>query len=679
MKRVLIPLLMVLLCLSVCAAGSAANNVFRFEKTPGFVFIGESVPLSLTAEGDPAAAEVTYASKSPSIATVNDQGVVTGVSKGQAVITAVCQAGGRTLTAQTRITVGLKAESVELNAQRLPLYAPDDPVVSSLLAAPKDGEAPMNVLLLPVRKSLTLAANVLPTNATSRKVTLSASDAAVLQVRQNIVTGLAPGETVLTVANDLSPEVALQVRVLVVQPVTKLTVQAGDAAVAVGEQMALTAVAQPENATLKGVTWSSGSEKIATVDENGVVTGVSRGTGRIIATAVDGSGVRANYTVRVVQRPTGIQLNTDSVTVDVGRTAIVKATVLPASADNKGILWSSSDERVATVGRDGRITAVALGECTVTAACSGAESLTAALKVIVQQPVTRLTFNGRDVFAYAGETSQLSWTVEPANASNPTLSFTSSNPRVLTVDQNGQITGVSGGNAYVQAATTDGSNRKARILVRVGRHVTGVEMVRKNAYLDLHESLTAGATIYPRDATNKNMTWSSSDPSVVTATGNTNSRMRLTSTGYGDATVTGITEDGGFETSIQVHVGDYNRHVRLLNYTAFEDKTFWLSIRNDTDLVLTNLTVELEMYDQTGGAMDPVLINYRDGSNKVQIVWSGRLYPGETTGRSRWQMIHYQAPSLRLSRIWKRFTLVSYQIDNDWIKTIPTSRRQTID
>ena len=709
-RKSVICLLAALLCAALCMpAALAEGNVFRFEKEPNFVFTGESIQLALTMEGAPAGGEITFSSKNESIARVDENGVVKGVAKGQATITAVSKTADRTYNAQIRVNVGKKAESLELDTQRLSIFAPDNALISGLLykednpekdelqessdgkntekSEPQDSpdsekpeEDELQVLLLPVKKSQNLSITVMPRDATNRKVKLSSSDETVFTVRQNSVTGVAPGEAVLTVCNELSPEVNLKIRVLVIQPVKKITVSASQPSVTVGKEISLTAAADPSNATIPQVTWSA-DERYVSVDQNGVVKGLQRGTGRIVAAAVDGSNARANFSVKVVQNPTEITLKDSSVTLDVGKSYIVRPTVLPANADDKKVNWSSSDESIARVGRDGRITAVSIGDCEVTAVCNADSSLSASVSVHVQQPVTKVAFTAKEAFAYMGESTQLSWIVEPASATNPQVTFSSSNTRVVTVDENGLVTGVGSGNAYINMESTDGSHRKARIPVKVGLHVTGVEMVRKKAYLDKGETQTAGANIFPKNATNKNMTWTSSDESVVTATGNTNAKMRLKGIGYGNATVTGVTEDGGYETSIEVLVSDFTRYVRLMDfdYDNKWDKNFWVYVRNDTDVVITNITLTLELSDKDGAGDGSIPINTKDNSNKVKLVWYGTLNPGETTGKSRWKMVDYRAPDIDLNRTYKLITLESYQIDNDWIKYLPEQRRPKLE
>ena len=675
MKRRLLLLLAAALLVLGIACASAEGNRLQFDRNDGSLFEAETLQTVLIREGVPAGGDVTYTSANEKIAAVDAAGLVTGRSRGQTTITATVRTEGRTYRAQMKVNVLRRATALEVKTERLPVYAADDPLVSDLIPA---GEEKLPVLLIPVQRSLNLQVNVLPRDASNRKTVLSCDNGAVLRLRGSELFGLAEGNAVLRIASESNPEVFTRYRVVVVQPVKKLTVTAPASSVAVGGQVQLSFRTEPAGATISKVIWTSGDERIAKVDANGTVTGLKRGTARLIATAADGSGARANFSLKVAQSPEQLILSQMELTVDTGRNATVRATVEPKDADVKKVIWSSSDESIAKVARDGRITGIRPGTCTVYCMSEAAPSVSAALTVHVQQPVRSLSFIQQSALVYTGETAQLYWKTEPADATNTAIAFTSSNEKVARVDAQGVVTGVSAGNATINAVTMDGSKRRARIPVKVGQHVTGVQMVRKHAYIDLRETATAGANIEPKDATNRNMTWVSSDESVVTATGKTNQKMRLKGVGYGEAVVTGTTEDGGFQTSIRVTVGNFDRSLSLREIGTDSKDNLWLRVRNDSDFTITRITASVEMVDAKdwGTKLD---INQKDGSNKVDLVWSGTLLPGESTGKNHWKMSNYRAPEGGIGKTHGWVTVYSFQIENDWIKTIREGNRRTME
>ena len=669
MRKIVVPLLlMALLCL--CLPAMAEGNTLKFESGAHVVFEGETLELALMREGDPAEGELSFQSSNTKVAEVAENGVITGVSKGQATITATVKTEKKSFRAQVKITVARKATGIELQNEGLPVYDAGDAMLAGLLQnRENEAENALPVLLLPVKKTYSLKANVLPRDATNRKAIVSTDHEEVLRVQGSSVTGLASGEAILTISNELSPEVKLQYRVLVVKPVTRITPVGNGSSVAVGETITLASSAIPEDATIQQVTWTSANEKVATVDENGVVTGVQRGNVRIIAMAKDGSNIRANINVKVTQNPEQVTLKDTAITVDVGRTGVLKATVLPKNTDDKGLIWTSSDESIATVNSQGRVKAVSLGTCVITAASRVLGEVKATAEVTVQQPVTKIVFDG-PVRVFLGETVKVNWTVQPDNASNPAVKLTSANPKVLTVAEDGTVTPVKLGETYVRASSTDGSNRQARVQVKVLQHVTGVHMKRHTAYVDVRESTMTGAELEPENASIKNMSWESSDPSVVVASGD-KTRVKLTGKSKGEAVVTGTTEDGGFTASIKVKIGDWDHALKMKNVDWNTKSEFRPNVTNVSELNITKITAEIEFFDADG---NPLAVNRRDGSNLVKAIWNKELDTGDSTGKTAWKMIDYNAPA-DMNATTGKMTIVSYEIDHDWVKIIRKNNR----
>ena len=295
---------------------------------------------------------------------------------------------------------GNEAITVELNTARLPVYEANDPCVD-LFRAEGAEENTLPVLLVPLKKNLELRVTVMPKDLKNRKSVLTVDDEEVARIRETTLYTRNAGETILTIASAMDPAAAVQYRVIVYQPVTRIAVTASEKAVAVGQTIRLTADILPENAAMKDVEWASQDEKIATVDGEGNVTGVKRGTARITATAKDGSNIKASISLQVNQNPEEITLDKPEVTIDTGRSTAIRATVLPKDANNKNVVWASSDESIAKVNADGRVTGVALGECTIICTDKQTGTVQASAVVHVQQPVTKVTL-GEAPAVYAG-------------------------------------------------------------------------------------------------------------------------------------------------------------------------------------------------------------------------------------------------------------------------------------
>ena len=568
---------------------------------------------------------------------------------------------------------GTEAVGLEVKTEKLPMYASDDPVPAELGLSAQAAEENLPVLVLAVKKSLQLQTVITPKTEKNKKVTLSVANDEIVRVKGNTLTGLQSGETVLTVASEANPDVLVKYTVLIYQPVSRITVTASGKSVAAGESIALTPAFAPENATLQAVTWSSANEGIATVDGNGTVTGVKKGNVRITAAAKDGSGIKANINVKVTQKAQEITLDKTEVTIDTGRNAVLKATVLPKETDDKKVAWTSSDENIATVNAQGRIKAVALGECEIICTSVSNGEVQARAAVHVQQPVTKVTF-GEAPAVYAGESAQLTWTTEPANASNQAVAFKSGNQKILTVDKNGTVTGVKPGDTFVEIVTQDGSNRKARVKIKVMQHVTGVHMKRQTAYIDVSASNTTTAIVEPSNASNQHMTWESADPSVATVEPVKKQPSRVTVKGLreGETVITGTTEDGGYQASLLVKVGDWEQSLKLTD-AYVEGDAACPTVKNVSSLNITSITIEVSILDIDG---QPVPCNKKDNSNTFYMVYKHTLEPNASTSLRNWKVVDYKLPdSMTVSDYVIR--IKEFEIDHDWVKLIRERYRPT--
>lgn len=557
--------------------------------------------------------------------------------------------------------------TLELNTAKLPVYAAGDPYLSGLTE-----QTDLPVLVMPVKKAFQLQVKVQPQTVKNKKFTLSVDNDAVVKAAGNTVTAKAPGETVLTIASAQDPSVTLQYRIVVIQPITRITVTASEKSVPVGGTVSLTPAFVPDNATRKQVTWSTTTDKIISVDENGVVTGLKKGSGRVNVVAADGSNIRASININVTQGAQEISLDKTELTVDVKKTAMLKAKVLPADTNNKKVIWSSSDESVATVNNAGRVTGVALGQCEIICTSQENGAVQAKAAVTVQQPVTKVTF-GTAPAVYAGETAQLTWTIEPDNATNKALTLTSSNPKILTVTDDGVVTGVTGGVANVNAMTADGSKRRAQTKLTVMQHLTSARFLRHIAYIDLGLTSNAGVVVEPKKYTNHHMTWEVADPSIASISQSKKDPLKVDIHGVskGDTTVTATSEDGGFQTTLQVKVGEWNDALKWVSATIDGRGNFLFKVKNHSSLTITRVVVEVECLEDDG---TPANVNRKDAGNKVNITYNKTLGPGATSSDSGWNMGNYDN---MIGWDVAKCRIKMFVIDNDWEKWVPANKQQT--
>lgn len=156
---------------------------------------------------------------------------------------------------------------------------------------------------------------------------------------------------------------------------------------------------------------------------------------------------------------TGIKVSPDTLTLTKkGETAQLTAEVTPSYADNKRVTWQSSDEKVATVDENGKVTAVGNGTATITAtSVSGSYTATVSVTVKIPVEIQKLTIEAeKETLTKIGESTELKVKIEPENADLQKLIWKSDNEKVATTDENGKVTAVGNGTAEIIVTTEDG-------------------------------------------------------------------------------------------------------------------------------------------------------------------------------------------------------------------------------
>jgi uncharacterized protein YjdB len=257
--------------------------------------------------------------------------------------------------------------------------------------------------------------------------------------------------------------------------VTGVTMAPTTAAINVGATSQLTATVAPANASNKTVSFISSNTAVATVNSTGLVTGVAAGNAIITVTTQDGSKTATcAVTVSTVNVPvTGVTVTPSTLTMNVGATAQLTATLAPANATNKNVTWSSGSTTIATVSATGVVTAVAFGTSVITATTvDGLKTSVCTITVSNSNvAVTGVTVAPTTVSVNVAGTSQLTATIVPANATNKNVTWSSSNTAIATVSSTGLVTGVAAGSAIITVTTVDQA-KTATSVITVGTSVT---------------------------------------------------------------------------------------------------------------------------------------------------------------------------------------------------------------
>lgn len=297
--------------------------------------------------------------------------------------------------------------------------------------------------------------------------------------------------------------------------VSSITLNSSSLELVEGESADLVATISPKEADNQTVLWSSSNGSVASVSNNGKIDALAPGSSTITAKSDDG-GFAASCYVTVVAKTievSSISLSLTELTLTEGDSETVTATVKPDDATDKTVIWSSSAPAVATVD-GGKITAVKEGEATIAAK---AGDKTAACKVTVEKKiiaVETVELDKNELELTEGDSATLVATVKPDDATDKGVTWSSSDPEVATVED-GAVTAVKEGTATL---TAKAGEKSATCVVTVKKKVIAVESVeldKTELTLTEGESITLVATVYPENATDKTITWNSSDKTVV--------------------------------------------------------------------------------------------------------------------------------------------------------------------
>ncbi len=305
----------------------------------------------------------------------------------------------------------------------------------------------------------------------------------------------------------------------------------------------LSAVVGPFHTTNKALAWESSDAKIATVDNNGKVTAVAAGTATITVKTANGKQDVCAVTVAdAVQPPvkvTGVSLNKKTLSLTVGKSQSLAATVSPANAADKSLKWSSSNKSVATVTQAGKVTAKKAGTATITVASVAEPSVKATCKVTVKAAVVavkKVTLKPTKATLGVKEKLTLKATVTPSNATSKKVTWKSDKKSVATVSSKGVVTAKKTGTAKI-TATAGGKKATCKITVKKAPSKLTLnarkKTVKKGKTYQLKVKL-------PKNTASNKITYTTSNKKVATVS----SAGKVKGIKKGTATITAKTFNG---------------------------------------------------------------------------------------------------------------------------------------
>ena len=320
--------------------------------------VGDSYKFSPVIYEEGANTTLSWESSNSSVATIQN-GTIKALSPGNTTITCIAANG---VSAQCFVTVTpIYISSISLNKSELDLDEGD---------------------------KYTLIATISPTNATNKDVEWSSTNNNIAIVGNNgTVVGISEGYCYITAytkdGSNKSANCLVHVKKKAVQ-VESIIITPASSILKIGETTTLAATVLPKNATDVNLVWSSSDASVATVDVNGKVTAISVGEATIIVSANDGSGIIG--TCKIIVSPIlaeSITIIPTSVTLKVGETTKLAATVLPQNTTEASLSWSSSNISIAVVNEEGVVSAVSAGNATITAMSNDGSLVSASCLVTI--------------------------------------------------------------------------------------------------------------------------------------------------------------------------------------------------------------------------------------------------------------------------------------------------------
>ena len=455
--------------------------------------------MKVTANVMPADAsnpDVEWSSSDENIAAIAADGTITALKQGKVII--YCKAlDGSGKQSQFNLTINELAKDITVDQTNVVAYIDKDTVVKT---------------------------KVTPDTATKKTLSWSSDDTSIATVSGGTMTvdgisytigrirGVAPGTTTIRCTTQDGSNIEKEIKVTVVQQITNITLDKTTVEINAGEKASIAASVLPANAGNKKVVWSSSDEKIAKVDQKGMITAVGRGTAVITCSAADGMGAKTTCRVTVKQRVTSIKLDATTMKLFVGNKQSLTQTVLPENANMATVEWSSSNAKVAQVTSYGQVTAMAAGKAVIT--CKAKD--------------------GSGVFATC------SAKVGPKNATSKAVTWKSSDKKIATVSSKGVVTAKKAGRVTITCTAKDGSNVYATCSVTVANPVKTIKLNKKKVTIKKKGSYLLKATVGPKSATNKAVTWKSSNNKVATVSAS----GLVTAKKKGKVTITVKAKDG---------------------------------------------------------------------------------------------------------------------------------------
>ena len=244
--------------------------------------------------------------------------------------------------------------------------------------------------------------------------------------------------------------------------------------------------------------------------------------------------------------PSSVKVKAEKTTLGIGEEITITATVKPSNACDKDVDWKSSESSVVSI-RNGVVKAVGYGTATISA--STFNNKVGKIKITVKEITAEsVTISNAPTNLFVGETSKMECTITPANVDNPTIVWVSSNTEVAVVSAEGEVTAKSAGTTTIKATASNGVSSSFELNVQI-REVEAVAITADRPTMGVGEKMLLTAAVSPENATFQEVTWKSSDETLLTVAEN----GEATALGCGVVTIT-VTSTNGISNTMEIEI-----------------------------------------------------------------------------------------------------------------------------
>ena len=368
-------------------------------------------------------------------------------------------------------------------------------------------------LTLELKQNYQLNPIFFPENA-KYDINYTIDDEEIISIEDNVITANKKGKT--NVIASTSDGVSAILEVSVVANEEGILLNKESIEIAKGETYQL------KSNFVSGIEWYSSNNKVATVNNNGIVKGLSDGETTI--TILNSYGRMNTVDVNVKGNGIPVQditVDTKNITIKAGTAHQLNYSITPSNATNKQVTWETNDNRIVNVTDDGLIFGKMEGNTIITGYASNGKNVSVNVNVVGNNIIIdRLDINPSEMSIIKGDSYKLNASLVPSNVSNKHITWSSSDSSIVSVDQNGNIKGNKIGYAYI-SATNNGVTSKAKInVVNDIIEISSLNINENDLNLEVGKSKKITVSFKPENASNYNFKYSSSNENVATVTNN---------------------------------------------------------------------------------------------------------------------------------------------------------------